>query len=681
MKKSLKKMFVAVLLVALICSSLSVFADEKNTDTPADTVNEITNNSTSLDGKDENIESGDNPQPSSEDTKDNTMTSSEESDPDQQGGQTGDDNQNKETNDVCPHSDLKYYEAKGTCVKEGTVEYWECQEENCKKIFSDKDGQHEIEGEIPTAKGNHPTALTKVEAKSGEDCTKQGTKEYYTCETCNETFTDATGKTKISAEEIAKGNYGNHPTALTKVEAKPGEDCTKQGTKEHYTCKTCSMKFSDEDGKTEISDEEIAKGAFGNHPAKLEKVDAVTGADCQTQGTKEYYMCKTCNKKFSNEDGKTEISDAEIKDGTHGSHKINLVPAKPGTCQEREIIEHYECTVNECGKIFADENGITQLDKVFISGEFGDHDLKLVPATNGTCVKPGTIEHYYCSVCERNFDTDKTTKLDSITGKLGTHNAIKIDAKEATETESGNIECWHCSECDKFFKDEALTKEIPAYDVIISATGDVDGPELPDVVDQTSPVFIDKGEDVPDIKLNDDAHANLITSAFTELEIASGKVLKVDIAISTVSAASVEQSELAAIKAVAKQRKIAVILDMNLVRKINGIASGNVHELDKAITITIDVPAAYISDNRKFSVIRLHDGIAEELPDEDNNPNTVTFTTGKFSLYALVYEDVKTVAKSADTGDNFPVTALPVVMLTTIVLLALCIKKMKKDNM
>ena len=158
-------------------------------------------------------------------------------------------------------------------------------------------------------------------------------------------------------------------------------------------------------------------------------------------------------------------------------------------------------------------------------------------------------------------------------------------------------------------------------------------------------------------------------------------MLKVDIAISTVSEASVEQSELAAIKAVAKQRKIAVILDMNLVRKINGIASGNVHELDKAITITIDVPAAYISDNRKFSVIRLHDGIAEELPDEDNNPNTVTFTTGKFSLYALVYEDVKTVAKSADTGDNFPVTALPVVMLTTIVLAALCIKKMKKDNM
>ena len=208
----------------------------------------------------------------------------------------------------------------------------------------------------------------------------------------------------------------------------------------------------------------------------------------------------------------------------------------------------------------------------------------------------------------------------------------------------------------------------------------------------TPTVSIDKkDENVPDIKLDDKACDNLINSIFTKNEINSGKHLKVDLIVAAVSEAGVEQSELDAIKVAAKKRKIAVILDMNLVRLIDGIVSGNVNELDKEITMTIDVPKEFQAANRKFSIIRLHDGIAEELPDLDDNPNTVTFTTGKFSLYALIYEDaaitpVKDTDKtqqtaSPNTGDSIPVATLPIVMLTTIVLAVLCIRKMKKDNM
>ena len=210
--------------------------------------------------------------------------------------------------------------------------------------------------------------------------------------------------------------------------------------------------------------------------------------------------------------------------------------------------------------------------------------------------------------------------------------------------------------------------------------------------DDTPTVSIDKkDENVPDIKLDDKACDNLINSIFTKNEINSGKHLKVDLIVAVVAEASVEQSDLAIIKVAAKKRKIAVILDMNLVKMIDGILSGNVNELDKEITMTIDVPKEFQADNRKFSIIRLHDGIAEELPDLDDNPNTVTFTTGKFSLYALIYEDaaitpVKDTDKtqqtaSPNTGDSIPVATLPIVMLTTIVLAVLCIRKMKKDNM
>ncbi|MCM1082102.1 MAG: hypothetical protein NC428_01360 [Clostridium sp.] len=231
----------------------------------------------------------------------------------------------------------------------------------------------------------------------------------------------------------------------------------------------------------------------------------------------------------------------------------------------------------------------------------------------------------------------------------------------------------------------------------------------------TPAVSVDKtDETTPDMKLDDEAYDELINSAFTKDEIKSGKHLKVDLIVAALSEASVGQSDLEAIKAAAKKRKIAVILDMNIVKFIDGIVSGNVNKLDKEITITIDVPKEFQAANRKFSIIRLHDGIAEELPDLDDNPNTVTFTTGKFSLYTLIYEDagdgtaleppkndapstVKPAKNNADdanimpadntkqaaspnTGDTTPVAVVFILMLVSAVLAVICTKKIKRDN-
>lgn len=222
----------------------------------------------------------------------------------------------------------------------------------------------------------------------------------------------------------------------------------------------------------------------------------------------------------------------------------------------------------------------------------------------------------------------------------------------------------------------------------------------------TPAISIDrKDETVPDIKLDDEAYDNIINSIFTKTEINSGKHLKVDLIIAALSEADVEQSELETIKAAARKRKIAVILDMNLVKLIDGIVSGNMHQLDKEITMTIDIPKAFLADNRKFSIIRLHDGIAEELPDLDDNPNTVTFTTGKFSLYTLIYEDVEegTVelpendapdaaitpvidanktqqASSPNTGDTVPIAVVFILMLISAFLAVVSVKHIKKNK-
>ncbi len=67
-------------------------------------------------------------------------------------------------------------------------------------------------------------------------------------------------------------------------------------------------------------------------------------------------------------------------------------------------------------------------------------------------------------------------------------------------------------------------------------------------------------------------------------------------------------------------------------------------ELPTALKVVIDVPEHLKTENRQFYVLRLHtkeDGSREfaQLADEDDNPDTITFSTDKFSPYAIAYID------------------------------------------
>lgn len=69
-----------------------------------------------------------------------------------------------------------------------------------------------------------------------------------------------------------------------------------------------------------------------------------------------------------------------------------------------------------------------------------------------------------------------------------------------------------------------------------------------------------------------------------------------------------------------------------------------VSELPEALRVVINVPAHLKKENRKFYILRLHtneDGSQDfsQLADEDDNPDTITFSTDKFSPYAIAYID------------------------------------------
>ena len=84
-------------------------------------------------------------------------------------------------------------------------------------------------------------------------------------------------------------------------------------------------------------------------------------------------------------------------------------------------------------------------------------------------VEPTCTEHGYtthkCSLCNSIV---KVYKHDVLKPHTLTHHALK----DATCTEAGNIEYWQCSVCNKLFSDEATTKEITdAASLVIPAKG------------------------------------------------------------------------------------------------------------------------------------------------------------------------------------------------------------------
>ena len=93
--------------------------------------------------------------------------------------------------------------------------------------------------------------------------------------------------------------------------------------------------------------------------------------------------------------------------------------------------------------------------------------------------------------------------------------------------------------------------------------------------------------------------------------------------------------------------------ELNVVRyfdvvllKANADGADSVDTISTPMKIVAEIPEAYRKDGREFYILRTHtDGNGKVslkcLQDEDDNPNTITFTTDRFSSYAFAYSDGK----------------------------------------
>lgn len=190
--------------------------------------------------------------------------------------------------------------------KDGNIVYFECQREECGKLFSDSYCNTEITLEQTIIHD------FKTEWSSNKD------KHYHECKNCTVIKDEANhrpDKTAATEDEPVKCldcgyiiapalAHTTHHTTLV-----PGEDatCMKEGKKPYYACSGCEVKFEDKEATKPITDEStlvIAKAhKFG---AWIDEVSATE----ETEGVKGHKDCDFCGKHFD-ENG-TEIADLTI---------------------------------------------------------------------------------------------------------------------------------------------------------------------------------------------------------------------------------------------------------------------------------------------------------------------------------------------------------------------------------
>lgn len=150
---------------------------------------------------------------------------------------------------------------------------------------------------------------------------------------------------------------------------------------------------------------------------------------------------------------------------------------------------------------------------------------------------------------------------------------------------------------------------------------------------------VEIAENVPEteVKLPVDS---LLTDADRQ-QIANGVNVEVKVNIQNADE-TVTQEERDAVISVVKQtqsQQVVLYLDIDLTKTVGEAEVAKIRETVEMITITITIPEEYRAENRSYSVIRVHDGVATELLDLDSDPNTVTIQTDRFSVYALSYRD------------------------------------------
>ena len=152
-----------------------------------------------------------------------------------------------------------------------------------------------------------------------------------------------------------------------------------------------------------------------------------------------------------------------------------------------------------------------------------------------------------------------------------------------------------------------------------------------------------------DAGINIKAEVPVSGITFTEeekKEIENGSTVSVSMEVKDVTATVSESDKKLVedkVKEVLNNGVVGAYLDLTLLKKVGSLKEVSVTETAAGVVVKLDIPESLkntdSSVERKYTVVRIHDGVAEALETSCEN-GVITFTTDKFFTYAICYEDV-----------------------------------------
>ncbi|MDE7087821.1 MAG: hypothetical protein K2O67_06485, partial [Clostridia bacterium] len=228
----------------------------------------------------------------------------------------------------------------------------------------------------------------------------------------DENYTEAMGIATIDDSHTFPEE--NH---VKKVEA----TCTQGGNIEYWQCSVCEKYFSDSEGNTEISLQEVSVEALGHNITEV----AAEAATCTADGNYKYYSCSRCDGLFWDNAGNSACTEEDVFEEKLGHDTTDTVVAP--TCTSRGYTTH-TCTREGCDYTY-DDTYTNMSPHDWDEGE---------ETTAATCTATG-VTTYTCTVCS-------TTKTEQIE-ELG-HTSEDIEAVAATCTAKGKTAGTKCSVCN-----------------------------------------------------------------------------------------------------------------------------------------------------------------------------------------------------------------------------------------
>lgn len=379
-----------------------------------------------------------------------------------------------------------------TCTEDGNIEYYQCSDSTCGKLYKDAAGTQEITKDDTIIKAAH-TDLKKTEAKKAT-CEETGNEAYWFCNGCNKYYTDndntvgaettleaLTIKATGHAWEVIKGADGSNTHTLKckscnktvdEVHADRPDDVNNEWKTDKdnhwnvYGCGTIMNKAAHTwDAGVETTPATCTTAGVRTYTCdvckatKTEPIPVIAHQyEWKHDETNHWQECSVCH----------DIIDKA--EHTYASHKCEdtatctkagcgyVKPAGQHSWNDGEVTTPATCTTDGVKTYTCKVCSETKTETIKASG----HSLTKVEAVAATCTEGGNNEYYTCSVCKKVFKADKTTETtvaDETLAALG-HKLTKTEAKAATCTEAGNSEYYTCGTCGKFFSDEAGKTEI-----------------------------------------------------------------------------------------------------------------------------------------------------------------------------------------------------------------------------